>query len=108
MSYWTFQGLSYLFDIYFEEELDPSLLEFCLYMAFWPTVLTGPICRLPTLLPQFRQRIGPSLDDLSVGASRVLQGLFMKMVLAEILGAGWRPGAGVSAGFDRINGNWGG
>ncbi|HVH28483.1 MAG TPA: DUF5989 family protein [Vicinamibacterales bacterium] len=108
MSFWTLQALSYLFDIYKEEELDPSLLEFCLYMAFWPTVLTGPISRLPTLLPQFRQRIGPSLDDLSVGASRVLQGLFMKMVLAEILAAGWRPGAGVNAGFDRINGNLGG
>ena len=46
-----------------EEELDPSLLEFCLYMSFWPTVLTGPISRLPSLLPQFRQRIGPSPDD---------------------------------------------
>ena len=53
MSFWTFQGLSYLFDIYFEEELDPSLLEFCLYMAFWPTVLSGPICRLPSMPPTF-------------------------------------------------------
>src|SRR5262249_16241036 len=47
ISFWTFQGLSYLFDIYSEEELNPSLLEFCLYMAFWPTVLSGPVCRLP-------------------------------------------------------------
>jgi alginate O-acetyltransferase complex protein AlgI len=108
ISFWTLQALSYLFDIYKEEELEPSLLEFCLYMAFWPTVLSGPISRLSTLLPQFRQRIGPSLDDLSVGASRVLQGLFMKMVLAEILAAGWRPGTGVNAGFDSSNGPWGG
>jgi alginate O-acetyltransferase complex protein AlgI len=108
ISFWTLQALSYLFDIYREEELDPSLLEFCLYMAFWPTVLTGPICRLPSLLPQFRRPISPSRHDLSVGVSRVLQGLFMKMFLAEILGAGWRPGAGVNAGFDRINGAWGG
>src|SRR6266478_5129461 len=55
MSFWTFQGLSYLFDIYFEEELDPSLLEFCLYMAFWPTVDSGPICRLASMMPQFRK-----------------------------------------------------
>src|SRR5215475_12594546 len=34
ISFWTFQGLSYLFDIYYGEELDPSFLEFCLYMAF--------------------------------------------------------------------------
>src|SRR5437762_3902051 len=46
MSFWTFQGLSYLFDIYFEEELDPSLLEFCIYMVFCHTVLFCRICRL--------------------------------------------------------------
>ena len=55
ISFWTFQGISYLFDLYREEELDPSLLEFCLYMAFWPTVASGPVARLPNMLPQFRQ-----------------------------------------------------
>src|ERR1700730_3898102 len=54
ISFWTFQALSYLFDIYRGEELDPSLTEFCLYMAFWPTVLSGPITRLGEMLPQFR------------------------------------------------------
>ena len=69
ISFWTLQALSYLFDIYREEEFDPSPLEFCLYMAFWPTVLAGPICRLSSLLPQFRQPIRPSSEDLSVGAT---------------------------------------
>ena len=55
MSFWTFQALSYLMDIYREEEIDPTLLEFCLYMAFWPTVFSGPVCRLPDMLPQFRK-----------------------------------------------------
>ena len=85
MSFWTFQGLSYLFDIYFEEELDPSLLEFCLYMAFWPTVLSGPVCRLPSMLPQFRQLSPLSWDDLSAGSLRIIQGVMMKFVLAHIL-----------------------
>ena len=40
ISFWTFQGLSYLLDTYREEELDPSLLEFCLYMGLGP-----PCCR---------------------------------------------------------------
>ena len=38
VSFWTFAALSYQIDLYREEELDPSLAEFCLYMAFWPTV----------------------------------------------------------------------
>src|SRR5215813_2039037 len=108
MSFWTFQGLSYLCDIYFEEELDPSLLEFCLYMAFWPTVLSGPICRLPSMLPQFRQLAPFSWDDLSAGSLRFIQGVMMKFVLAQILGSGWRPGEGIAAGFDQIQGGWGG
>jgi alginate O-acetyltransferase complex protein AlgI len=41
ISFWTFQALSYLLELYREEELDPTLLEFCLYMSFWPTVLAG-------------------------------------------------------------------
>jgi alginate O-acetyltransferase complex protein AlgI len=108
MSFWTFQGLSYLFDMYFEEELDPSLLEFCLYMAFWPTVASGPICRLPNMLPQFRQLAPLNWNDLSVGSRRVIQGVMMKFVLAQILTSGWRPGEGIAAGFDQMQGGWGG
>lgn len=108
MSFWAFQGLSYLFDIYYEEELDPSLLEFCLYMAFWPTVISGPVCRLPRMLPQFRQLAPFSWDDLSIGGLRIVQGVLMKFVLAYIMGAGWQPGEGISAGFDQMKSGWGG
>jgi alginate O-acetyltransferase complex protein AlgI len=107
MSFWTFQGLSYLFDIYYGEELAPSLLEFCLYMAFWPTVASGPICRLPSMLPQFRQLSVFSWDDLSAGSLRVIQGVMMKFVLAQSLGSGWLPGDGITAGFDQMKGGWG-
>jgi alginate O-acetyltransferase complex protein AlgI len=108
ISFWTFQGLSYLLDVYREEELDPSLLEFCLYMAFWPTVLSGPVCRLPSMLPQFRAAVGFSRDNFYAGARRVIQGLWMKMVLAQILGFGLRPGEGVIGGFDQVQEEWGG
>jgi alginate O-acetyltransferase complex protein AlgI len=87
MSFWTFQALSYLFDIYREEELDPSIVEFCLYMAFWPTVIMGPICRLPRMLPQFRQGQTPSLENISTGVKRIGIGLFMKLVVAQLLGS---------------------
>src|ERR1051325_9856534 len=70
ISFWTFQALSYLFDIYREEELDPSLPEFCLYMAFWPTVVSGPVCRLPRMLAQFRQAYAFNWDDISTGTLR--------------------------------------
>ncbi len=101
MSYWTFQGLSYLLDLYFGEELDPPPVEFCLYMAFWPTVLSGPICRLPSMLPQFRRLSPFSWEDLSEGSLRLLQGIVMKFVLAQMLTGG------VAAGFDQMKAGWG-
>jgi len=102
ISFWTFQGLSYLFDIYREEELNPSLLEFCLYMAFWPTVASGPVARLPKLLPQFRQPSTSVREDFSVGIVRIVQGLFMKFVLAQLLSSGLSANGGVTAGFDEV------
>ena len=103
VSFWTFQALSYLFDLYREEELDPSLLEFCLYMAFWPTVLSGPICRMPSMLPQFRQPWSVKEEDLSIGFHRICVGVLMS-VLAGVMGAGLRAGQGIDAGFDQFAG----
>ncbi|HKS39360.1 MAG TPA: MBOAT family O-acyltransferase [Blastocatellia bacterium] len=108
VSFWTFQALSYLFDLYREEELDPSLVEFCLYMAFWPTVLSGPVCRLPDMLPQFRETARPAWDDVAEGTRRIIIGLFMKVVLAQLLVTGFNAGEGVAAGFDQIARGWGG
>src|SRR5215469_6133845 len=108
ISFWTFQALSYLFDVYREEELDPSLTEFCLYMSFWPTVLSGPVCRLPDMLPQFRESLAPTWEDVSIGAHRLAVGLFMKLVLSGVLGDGLLAGQGVTYGFDQLTAGWGG
>jgi alginate O-acetyltransferase complex protein AlgI len=108
ISFWTFQALSYLFDIYREEELDPSLLEYCLYMAFWPTVLSGPVCRLPEMLPQFRQAFEFNSADMAVGLRRVIQGIIMKFAFAELLLNGVSPGGGIAHQFDHSPGGWGG
>ena len=101
MSFWTFQALSYLFDIYHEEEMDPSLLEFSLYMAFWPTVLMGPVCRLPRMLPQFREMKRISGVNLTSGLQRIGAGLFMKLVLAQLL-------ASALGGFEENGRAWSG
>jgi len=98
ISFWTFQAMSYLFELYREKELDPTLPEFCLYMAFWPTVLQGPICRMSSLLPQLRQAWAVTDDDLKTGVRRVSIGVFMSM-LAAVMSGGLYAGAGVDAAF---------
>jgi D-alanyl-lipoteichoic acid acyltransferase DltB (MBOAT superfamily) len=97
-SFWTFQAMSYLLELYREEELDPTLLEFCLYMSFWPTVLQGPICRMSAMLPQFRQDWSASAEDLRIGVRRIAIGIFMSS-LAMVVGGGLYTGTGVEAAF---------
>jgi len=63
--------MSYLFDLYRGEELDPSFVEFALYMAFFPVVISGPICRLPEMLPQFRSGQTTPTRDIGRGFCRI-------------------------------------
>jgi len=98
ISFWTFEGLSYLLDLYREEDLDPTLLEFCLYMAFWPTALSGPICRLPEMLVQFRRFWAPCWSNLALGSQRIAVGLIM-IWLSQILAAGVYVNTGVDRAF---------
>lgn len=98
ISFWTFQALSYLLDTYRGDELEPSLMEFLLYMAFWPTVLSGPICRLSSLLPQFRSTENSTLKDACCGLDRICIGLFM-VALGEILANGLHADQGLDYAF---------
>jgi alginate O-acetyltransferase complex protein AlgI len=82
--------------------MDPSLREFCLYMAFWPTVVSGPVSRLPMMLPQLRRLPGAVAEDVPIGLVRLVQGLFMKFVLAHLLSVGLVADGGVTAGFDGV------
>lgn len=106
LSFWTFQAMSYLFDLYREEDLDPSFLEFAVYMVFFPVTISGPICRLPDMLPQFRSQEPTSWDDIGHGLQRIATGVLM-VQLAKLLGQGILGGDGIASGFDRVT-RWSG
>ncbi|MGO9087866.1 MAG: MBOAT family O-acyltransferase [Terriglobales bacterium] len=106
ISFWTFQALSYLFDLYRGEELDPSLAEFALYMVFFPVTISGPVCRMPDMLPQFRSEQTTSWNDVGQGLRRIAIGVLM-MQLARLLGQGILAGDGIGSGFDRLT-QWSG
>jgi alginate O-acetyltransferase complex protein AlgI len=101
ISFWTFQAMSYLFDLYRGEELDPSFFEFALYMVFFPIAISGPICRMPDMLPQFHSRQRTSWPQIGNGFTRIATGLLM-MQLARLLGQGILSGDGIDRGFDRL------
>jgi alginate O-acetyltransferase complex protein AlgI len=106
VSFWTFQAMSYLFDLYRENELDPTLVEFCLYMAFFPTVVSGPICRLTIMLPQFREMRTPQWDDIATGIKRIAIGAVLTGA-SLLLATGFNAGDGLNAVWDRSGVTWG-
>ena len=104
VSFYTFQALGSLIDIYRGFDRKPTLLEFLVFMAFWPVVLSGPICRLPEMLPQFREPLS-ARKHAPEGIQRIVLGLFMKVVLADSLAHGVFNQGGVNQGFDQVQ-NW--
>jgi alginate O-acetyltransferase complex protein AlgI len=106
ISFWTFQAMSYLFDLYRGEELNPSFSEFALYMVFFPVTISGPICRMPDMLPQFRSEEPTPWNDIRRGFSRITAGVFL-VQLAKLLGRGILGGDGINTGFDYVT-HWSG
>jgi len=87
VSYYVFQAISYLFDIYLEiERPERHLGYFALYLAFFPKLLQGPIERAGDLLPQLKAKYQLNHDNLRMGALLFLWGLFKKVVIADRLG----------------------
>ena len=106
ISFWTFQAMSYLFDVYQGEQIDPTFFEFALYMVFFPVTISGPVCRMPEMLPQFRSENAIRWDDIGRGLARIATG-FLMMQLARLLGQGILAGDGINSGFDHAT-RWSG
>lgn len=100
ISFWTFQAMSYLFDLYQGEDLDPTFSEFALYLVFFPVTISGPVCRMPDMLPQFRSEESLRGSDVLRGFQRIAIGVLM-MQVAKLLGQGILAGDSINSGFDR-------
>ncbi len=87
VSYFTFQGISYVVDVYAgTEKPERHLGYFALYMAFFPKLLQGPIERAGDLLPQLRRRVEFDAEAWRAGAILFAWGLFKKTVVADRAG----------------------
>jgi alginate O-acetyltransferase complex protein AlgI len=106
ISFWTFQAMSYLFDLYQGDESDPNFSEFALYMVFFPVTISGPVCRMPDMLPQFRSEEPLRGSEVSRGFQRIAIGILM-MQVAKLLGQGILAGDSINSGFDRAT-EWSG
>lgn len=89
ISFYTFQSIAYLVDIY-RGEVAPerSLVRFALFKSFFPQLIAGPIVRARTLLPQVKRLFTGSLRSsrlVGFGLLLCLVGLVKKVVFADSL-----------------------
>jgi D-alanyl-lipoteichoic acid acyltransferase DltB (MBOAT superfamily) len=84
ISFYTFTTLCYTIDMY-KKESQPvkSLLDFSLFVTFFPHLVAGPIVRPPQLVPQFETERSATKKQLLDGLLLLSLGLFMKVVLAD-------------------------
>jgi alginate O-acetyltransferase complex protein AlgI len=84
ISFYTFTTLCYTIDMY-QKKSEPvkSMLDFSLFVTFFPHLVAGPIVRPPQLVPQFEVPRSATMKQMTEGLLLLTLGLFMKVVLAD-------------------------
>lgn len=85
ISFYIFQAISYIVDIY-RKQAEPAknFIDFAAYIALFPQLIAGPIVRYRYIDIQFRKRTH-SLELFSLGASRFMLGFVKKVLIADSL-----------------------
>jgi len=84
ISFYTFRNLSYTIDIY-RRRLEPciSLLDYAVFVSFFPTMVAGPIVRASELLPQLKHPVTLNSYSVLSGLRSFVIGFFLKVFLAD-------------------------
>jgi alginate O-acetyltransferase complex protein AlgI len=86
ISFYTFATLSYTLDVYLRRAAPAqNLLDYALFVTFFPHLVAGPIMRPTELVPQFAYPRRATREQLRFGLALMTLGLFNKVVLADSL-----------------------
>jgi len=86
ISFYTFQQIAYLVDVWRGDEVDRSPLRYAAFVTFFPHLIAGPIVHHRELTSQFPHlRQGRLLPNLAIGITVFTIGLAKKVILADTL-----------------------
>ncbi len=86
ISFFTFQGISYIVDIYRKDiKATDSIIDVLLYISFFPQLVAGPIIRAKEFLPTLKIRQGDAGIPFTRSVLLIASGLFKKIVIAHYL-----------------------
>ena len=85
ISFFTFQQIAYLVDAYKGIAQEYKFSHYTLFVTFFPQLIAGPIVHHRDMLPQFMRpdALHPKIQNISIGLSIFMLGLFKKTVLAD-------------------------
>lgn len=84
ISFYTFHGLSYVFDVYYKRiNSEKNFVEYGVFVSFFPLLVAGPIERATHLLPQIKKTRVFDYSKAVDGLRQMLWGFFMKIVVAD-------------------------
>ena len=84
ISFYTFQALSYVVDVYRGEKAQINIINLGLYISFFPQLISGPIVRYGEIKDQIIERRA-TVDKFSEGILRFLMGFNKKMLIANMV-----------------------
>lgn len=86
ISFYTFHGMSYIFDIYLRKQKPvKNFIEYSVFVSFFPLLVAGPIERANHLLPQFKKKRKFNYLQAVEGCRLILWGMVKKVVIADSL-----------------------
>jgi alginate O-acetyltransferase complex protein AlgI len=86
ISFYTFQALSYLIEVYWDDEqVEDNVVDFVLYMILFMKFLSGPIERGFDFLPQLKKAHSLNYRTITDGFKTGMTGVMMKVVIADRL-----------------------
>src|SRR5688572_628724 len=92
LSYYVLQTISYLVDVYRGQlKAEADLVDFALYLAYFPKLIAGPIERARTFLPKLAH---PRIVDnqmLARSITLIFVGMVRKLLIADLLMASLLP-----------------
>ena len=84
ISFFTFTQIGYLVDVYRDAKLHYRLLDYSVFVVFFPHLIAGPIVRHWELIPQFAHKeLKANREDMGAGIAMFLLGLYKKVLLAD-------------------------
>lgn len=85
ISFFTFQQISFIYDMYKGEAKHTNIIDYTLFVLFFPQLIAGPICTFKELIPQFEDKAKKYInrENIYLGIFFISIGLFKKVILAD-------------------------